>query len=89
MWRNQSPSARLIRSLARTSASTCSATPWLRFLLGFGFAMVLLALLAAAIVHYLYGGIRLQLPGPRVSDAAQTQISILLGLFCLLKAAAY
>ena len=30
--------------------------PWYRFLLGFGFAAVVLSLIAAALVHYLYGG---------------------------------
>ena len=89
MWRNQEPFGQVDPQFGQDIGFYMFSYPWLRFLLGFGFAMVLLALLAAAIVHYLYGGIRLQLPGPRVSDAAQTQISILLGLFCLLKAAAY
>lgn len=30
--------------------------PWYRFLLSFGFAAVVLSLIAAALVHYLYGG---------------------------------
>ena len=89
MWRNQEPFGQVDPQFGQDIGFYMFSYPWLRFLLGFGFAMVLLALFAAAIVHYLYGGIRLQLPGPRVSDAAQTQISILLGLFCLLKAAAY
>lgn len=89
LWRNQEPFGEVDPQFGFDLSFYMFSYPWLRFLLGFGFALVLLAMLAAAIVHYLYGGIRLQLPGPRVSDAAQTQISILLGIFCLLKAAAY
>ncbi|MDP3972579.1 MAG: UPF0182 family protein, partial [Candidatus Nanopelagicales bacterium] len=63
--------------------------PWLRLLLGFGFALVLISLLCSALVHYLYGGIRLQPRGDRFSAAAQTQISVLIGLLLLLKAAGY
>ena len=43
----------------------------------------MIALLAAATVHYLYGGIRLQTPGDRLTGAAQVQFSVLLGLFVL------
>ena len=46
--------------------------------------------LAAAAIHYLYGGIRLQTPGERTTRRrAQVQLSVLLGLFVLLKAVAY
>ncbi|MGH3488828.1 MAG: UPF0182 family protein [Actinopolymorphaceae bacterium] len=63
--------------------------PWYRFLIGFGFAIILLSLVAALIAHYLYGGIRLQTQGQKASAAAQAHISVLLGLFVLLKAVAY
>ena len=63
--------------------------PFWRFLIGFGFAVVLLSLLGAVITHYLYGGLRLQSPGEKTTPAARNQIAILLGLFVLLKAAAY
>ena len=39
--------------------------------------------------HYLYGGIRLQTPGDRLTGAAQAQLSVLLGVFVLAKAADY
>jgi len=63
--------------------------PWWRFLLGFGFAVVILSLIAAAVTHYLYGGLRLQTPGEKATPAAQAHLSVLLGLFVLLKAVAY
>ena len=40
-------------------------------------------------MHYLYGGIRLQTARDRLSGAAQVQLSVLLGLFVLAKAADY
>ena len=40
-------------------------------------------------MHYLYGGIRLQSVGDRLSGAAQVQISVLLGIFVLAKALDY
>ncbi|WP_424215405.1 UPF0182 family protein [Streptomyces sp. BI20] len=63
--------------------------PWYRFLLGFGFAAVVLSVIAAALVHYLYGGLRLSTPGARATAAATGHLSVLLGLFVALKAVAY
>jgi len=63
--------------------------PWWRFLLSFGFAVVILAMLTALVVHYLYGGIRLQSPGERFTPAAIAHLSALAALLMLLKAAAY
>ncbi|MEU1615959.1 UPF0182 family protein [Streptomyces sp. NPDC005722] len=63
--------------------------PWYRFLLSFGFAAVVLSLLAAALVHYLYGGLRITSPGGRATAAATGHLSVLLGLFVTLKAVAY
>lgn len=63
--------------------------PWYRFLLSFGFAAVVLSLLASALVHYLYGGLRITSPGGRATAAATGHLSFLLGLFVSLKAVAY
>ncbi len=63
--------------------------PFLTFLVGFAFAVVMLSFLGALVVHYLYGGIRLQPSDDRFSRAAQVQLSVLVGLFVLLKAVAY
>ncbi|WP_409331813.1 UPF0182 family protein [Trujillonella humicola] len=63
--------------------------PFYRLLLGFGFAIVLLALIGSLLTHYLFGGLRLQTPGQKLTSAAMVQLSVLLGLFVLLKAVAY
>ncbi|WP_437023036.1 UPF0182 family membrane protein [Streptomyces sp. enrichment culture] len=63
--------------------------PWYRFLLGFGFAAVILSVIAAALTHYLYGGLRLTSPGGRATAAATGHLSVLIGVFVALKAVAY
>ena len=63
--------------------------PFQRFVLGFLFSVVVVSLIAALIMHYLFGGIRLQTQGEKVIAAAKVHISVLLGLFALLKAGAY
>ncbi|MBU3869570.1 UPF0182 family protein [Streptomyces sp. 4503] len=63
--------------------------PWYRFLLSFGFAATVLSLIAAALVHYLYGGLRVTSPGARATAAATGHLSVLLGVFVALKAVAY
>ncbi|MFE9446871.1 UPF0182 family protein [Streptomyces sp. NPDC006739] len=63
--------------------------PWYRFLLGFGFATAILSLIAAALTHYLYGGLRVTSPGARATGAATGHLSVLLGVFVALKAVAY
>ncbi len=82
-------SARRTRSSTWTSSFYAFDLPWYRFLLGFGFAAVVLSLIAAALTHYLYGGLRLQprASGPRPRPPAH--LSVLLGIFVLLKAVAY
>jgi uncharacterized membrane protein (UPF0182 family) len=63
--------------------------PMQRFVLGMAFTAVILSLIAVLAVAYLYGALRLQTPGPKVTPAARAHISVLLGVFVLLKAIAY
>jgi uncharacterized membrane protein (UPF0182 family) len=63
--------------------------PFWRLVLGFAFAIVLLALIGSLLTHYIFGGLRLQTPGQKLTAAARVQISVLLGLFVALKAVAY
>ena len=63
--------------------------PLYQALIGWGISTLLLAALASAFVHYMYGGIRTQVETERTTVAARVQISILLGLVVLLKAVAY
>src|ERR1017187_160877 len=63
--------------------------PFIRMVLTYLFAAVLLSLIAAGIVHYLYGGGRVEGRRPRATVAAQAQLFVLFGTFVLLKAVAY
>ncbi len=63
--------------------------PWQHYLVDFVMATTVIALIATAVVHYLYGGIRLQVSRDRLSGAAQVQISVLLGVFVLAKGVDY
>ncbi len=63
--------------------------PFIRFVLGFAFTAVILSIVLAVIVHYLYGGLRLQPKGDRASVAAQVHLSGLVAILLLLKAGAY
>lgn len=62
--------------------------PWWHFLVDFGLIASSLALIAGAVVHYLYGGIRFH-GRDRMSRAAQAHVSLLLGVFVLFKAVDY
>jgi uncharacterized protein len=63
--------------------------PFIRMVLSYLFAAVLISLVLAALVHYLYGGLRMQGRRPRVTMAAQAHLFLLFGVFVLLKAVAY
>ncbi len=60
--------------------------PWLQFLVAIGTTITFLAGIAAIIVHYLYGGLRLQGPGRRMTSTARTQLAVIAALFLLLRA---
>ena len=63
--------------------------PFYQTLIGWAISTLILATLASLAVHYLYGGIRPQVPQERTTVAARIQLSVLLGLIVLLKAVAY
>ncbi|QWC84432.1 UPF0182 family protein [Nocardioidaceae bacterium] len=62
---------------------------WYHYLVDFTMTALVLALISAAAVHYLYGGIRLQSKADRFSGAAHAQTSVLLGLLLIFKAVDY
>jgi uncharacterized membrane protein (UPF0182 family) len=63
--------------------------PFYRYLLNVGFTATALAILGVVAVHYLYGGVRLQGVGDRMSTGARIHITSLVALFVVLKAVAY
>ena len=63
--------------------------PFWQTLISWAISTIVLAILASTVVHYLYGGIRLQVREDRTTVAARVQLSVLFGLVVLLKAVAY
>jgi len=63
--------------------------PFLSFLTNWLFAALLVVLIVTTASHYLNGGIRLQAPGPSVTPAVKTHLSVLLALLALVKGANY
>jgi len=63
--------------------------PWLRFIVGFLTMALVLAALAAAVTHYVYGGLQLQAKGERTTTAARVHLSLLLGAIALVRAGSW
>ena len=63
--------------------------PFWQTIIGWAISTIVLAIIASAVVHYLYGGIRLQVREDRTTVAARVQLSVLIGFVVLLKAVAY
>lgn len=89
LWRNSTPFGIDDPQFGIDLSFFTFTLPFVQFLLAYGFAVVLISLVAVVIVQYLYGGLRLQPKGDRASGAAQSQISLFIGLFVLLKAVSY
>jgi hypothetical protein len=65
------------------------AYPFWRYLLGVGFTLVVLSVLGSLAMHYLFGGVRLQGAGERMTAAARAHLTALVAAFVVLKAVAY
>lgn len=63
--------------------------PFYEALIAWAISTLVLTIIATAAVHYLYSGIRLQVAEDKTTVAARVQLSVLLGIFVLIKAVAY
>ncbi|USQ81060.1 UPF0182 family protein [Ornithinimicrobium faecis] len=63
--------------------------PWLNVLVSFATLILGLAIIAALMVHYIYGGVQLQGPGDKTTPAARIHLSILLALIVGVRALAF
>ncbi len=91
MWRNGVPFGVSDPQFHRDLSYYAFTYPFQRYVLGFLFTAVVLSLVGSLVVHYLFGAIRLQTQtaGERMTAAARAHLSVLLGIFVLLKAWAY
>ncbi len=88
-WRNAVPFGVKDAQFHRDVGYFAFTYPFQRMVVGFLFAALFLSVVGAAATHYLFGGIRFQTRAERVGTAARVHLSVLLGLFVLLKAFAY
>jgi uncharacterized membrane protein (UPF0182 family) len=63
--------------------------PFIKFLVGWLFAAVIVVIMVTALAYYLNGGINFQATGNRVGLQVKTHLSVLLGILALIKAAGY
>ena len=63
--------------------------PAYRLMLGFGFVAILFSILLSVAVYYLFGAIRVQTPGPKITLSARRHLTVLIFVFIILKALAY
>jgi len=89
LWRNRTPFGVKDLEFGKDVSYFTFTYPMQRFALGFALTVFVLSLLVAAITHYLFGGVRLQTEGEKVSPAARAHLSVLIGVIVLLKGAAY
>ncbi len=63
--------------------------PFIRFILNWLFAGLVIILLVTAVAHYLNGGIRFQSPGQRVTPQVKAHLSVILAVMALVKTGQY
>ncbi|WP_229674456.1 UPF0182 family membrane protein [Nakamurella endophytica] len=63
--------------------------PFIQMIMTWLFVVVAIAFFAVLVTQYLFGGIRLSGPGRRISSQAAFQLSLLIGIFVLIKAVQY
>ena len=89
LWRNGGDFGRKDAYFGKDIGFYVFDLPWWHLVVNFIMAATVVALLLSLLVHYLYGGIRLQAQRDKVSGPAQIQLSCLIAIFVLAKAADY
>jgi uncharacterized protein len=91
MWRHAEPWHRTDPQFHRDISYYVSVLPFHRMVVSYLSSIVVLCLVVTLVAGYLYGALRLRTRGPgrRVTPAMKAQVSVLLGLFLLLKAASF
>lgn len=88
-WRNATPFGATDPKFGLDISFFVFAYPWWRFALSFIFTLLGFSAAAAAVVHYVMGGLRFSGPRRGASGAAQAQLSVLIGLAVLVKGVSY
>ena len=89
LWRNGVPFGKTDPHFKMDISFFVFTLPWVRFVLGFLTMMLIMALVAAAFTHYVYGGLQLQARGERTTRAARTHLAVLLAALVIVRAGTY
>jgi uncharacterized membrane protein (UPF0182 family) len=91
MWRHAEPWHRTDPQFHRDISYYVSVLPFHKMVVSYLSAIVVLCLVVTVVAGYLYGAFRFRARGrgPRVTRAFKIQVSVLLGLFVLIKAASF
>ena len=63
--------------------------PLYRLVLGFLYVVIILSILFSAGMYYLYGALRLQTPGPKITISARRHLTALVFVFIVMKSISY
>ncbi len=89
LWRNRVPFGTRDAQFHLDVGFFVFTLPWLDFLVGFTTMIIVLSTLAAAVTHYVYGGLQLQGRSGSTTRAALIHLSVLLAALALIRAVAY
>ncbi len=89
LYRNATPFGVLDPQFNRDISFFMFTLPFWQALVGWAISTLILATIAATVVHYIYGGIRPQVREDRTTVTARVQLSILFGAIVAIKAIAY
>nr|WP_256363734.1 UPF0182 family protein [Phycicoccus sp. Soil802] len=89
LWLNRVPFGTKDPQFGKDLSFFMFTLPWIQFLLGFLTMALVMATLAAAFTHYVYGGLQIQSRAERTSRAARTHLAILVAALVLVRAATY
>ena len=89
MWANRQHFGKADPYFHRDIGFYVFTLPWMHYLVDFFITALVLCLLATLLVHYLYGGIRLQSGGDKFVRSAQAHVCVLLGVLVLIKGVDY
>jgi len=89
LYRNATPFGVLDPQFNRDISFFMFTLPFWQSLVSWAISTLILATIAATVVHYIYGGIRPQVREDRTTVTARVQLSILLGAIVAIKAIAY
>ncbi|MDP8937159.1 MAG: UPF0182 family protein [Actinomycetota bacterium] len=89
LFRNQVPFGASDAQFGRDIGFYVFELPFLKFVVDWLFAAMVIVLIVTAVAHYLNGGIRFQTPLQKVTPQVKAHLSVLLAVLALLKAVQY